>query len=105
MSKNMKKKMLQKVYDDLFKNKKDPMAANFFLLVLQLENYYKRKGVGVSISNLTASGKQIGSFMDRNKIVLQGLFLECFSNPDYYQFTGKFQSKKLDLIFDRLNYG
>ena len=53
MGKNLKKKKLQRVYDILYKNKRDSLAANIFLLVLQIENFLKRKGFG---SPLETSG-------------------------------------------------
>ena len=103
MSKNMKKKMLKKVYDDIFKNRKDPMAANLFLLVLEVENYYKRRGFKTSFANLKSSGAELDNFMIRNKGALQGLFMERFSDPSAYLFTGNFQNKSLDLILNNMD--
>ena len=94
--------MLKKVYDEIFKSKNDPLGANLFLMILEIENYYKRRGFKASFANLEASGDQLDKFMTRNKTALQGLFGDRFSNPSAYLFTGKFKNKNLDLILDSM---
>ena len=104
MSKNLKKKKLQRVYDILYKNERDSLAANIFLLVLQIENFLKRKGFGVSFGNLRASGIELDQFMFRNRLVLISLFIQCFSDPFSYSWTGNFSNKKLNFLLGSMNF-
>jgi hypothetical protein len=99
MEKEMR--MLQKIYDKLFKNEKDPASANLFLLVLEIEDYFERKGVRASFSNFTGSGEALDNYLAQNKVVLQELFAKRYGeNPNDYSFRKKIQNKKLDFILD-----
>jgi hypothetical protein len=94
--------MLQKkIYDRLFKNEKDPAAANLFYLVLEIENYYERRGIRPTFSNFTGSGEDLDNFLAQNKAMLQKLFAWRYKeNPDRYSFRKKIENKKLDSILD-----
>ena len=67
-----------------------------YLLILEIEYYYQKKGIITSFVNLKASGEALGKFMDRNKNALQGLFVYRFPNPLAYSFTGNFENKFLE---------
>ena len=99
MEKEMR--MLQKIYNKLFINEKDPAGANLFLLVLEIENYCERRGIRPSFSNFSGSGEALDNYLAQNKVVLQELFAKRYKgNPNQYSFRKKIQNKKLDFILD-----
>jgi hypothetical protein len=80
----------QALYDDLFA--KDPPTANMVLLILEIEDYYKSRGVKPSIGNFTGTGEQLSNFMIKNKDMLIQQFERRFPDPSAYLFPGKIKN-------------
>jgi len=93
MKKKKQIKLQKKIYDVLYQ--KDRASANMYLLILEIENYYREKGIITSFVDLKVSGEALGAFMDRNKNALQGLFVHRFPDPSAYSFTGNLENKSL----------
>ena len=89
----------QAVYDVLFVQ--DPPTANMFLLVLEIEDYHKSRGVKPSFGNFMSTGEQLSYFMDKNRDPLMRRFASRFPDPTAYMFPGNIKNKHSDSIFKR----
>ncbi len=90
--------MQKQWYDRIFYVQRDPRAANLMLLVLEIEEYFRRKGIIPCIGDFSTSGDKLDAFMERNKIILLRMFEDRFANPLGYYFYEI--DKKSDLPFD-----
>lgn len=89
----------QAVYDLLFQ--KDPPTANMFLLVLEIEDYHKSRGVKPSFGSFTGTSEQFSRFMVENKDMLLQRFENRFPDPSTYLFPGNMKYGHLGSNFKR----
>lgn len=91
----------QATYDSLFFRRKDPIAANLYLLALELEQVLISRGMKARLCNFQAKSGELTRFLDKNRDTLLLLFPGRFPDPAAYSFTGILKNKSLEASLNR----